>query len=454
MAGERCRQDLTDIFSAAVRRVDPEAMLLSQVSLAGDLLEITLPEESLSIDLSAYRRILVLGAGKATARMAKAIESILGGKISGGVISVKYGHTEKLRTVRMIEAGHPLPDENSERAAREIARLASEADKDTLVINLISGGGSALLCLPYADDFVQLDLAGKQATTRLLLECGAAIQEINCIRKHISGIKGGRLAELIYPAACLSLILSDVIGDRLDAIASGLTVADNTTYADARQIMDTYRIWESVPEAVRRIITRGLEGEIAETPKQGDSALTRVRNVLIGTNRAALLAAEKKARELGYHPLVLSSRITGEAREIAKFYLGLCLDTAKYRQPAEKPACLIAGGETTVTLRGKGLGGRNQEMALSFLNELANAQAESAGITFLSAGTDGNDGPTDAAGAFADAGLLARGREKGLSIRDYLDANDSYHFFEAVGGLLVTGPTNTNVCDVQLMLIV
>jgi glycerate 2-kinase len=454
MAGKRFREDLEEIFSAAVRRVDPEAMLLSQVALKGDLLEIALPEETLSIDLAAYRRILVLGAGKATARMAKAMESILGGKISGGAISVKYGHTEKLSTIQMIEAGHPLPDENSQRAAREIARLAAEADQDTLVINLISGGGSALLCLPYADDSVQLDLAGKQATTRLLLECGAAIQEINCIRKHISGIKGGRLAELIHPAACLNLILSDVIGDRLDAIASGLTVADDTTYTDARQIMDTYRIWESVPEAVRRIITLGLTGKIAETPKQGDAALTRVRNVLIGTNRAALLAAEKKARELGYHPLVLSSRITGEAREIAKFYLGLCLDTAKYRQPAEKPACLIAGGETTVTLRGKGLGGRNQEMALSFLNELANAQAESAGITFLSAGTDGNDGPTDAAGAFADAGLLARGREKGLSIRDYLEANDSYHFFEAVGGLLVTGPTNTNVCDVQLMLIV
>jgi hydroxypyruvate reductase len=455
------RKDLTDIFSAAVKRVDPESMLLKQCSLDGNVFKVSLPEQNVHYDLSKYQKILVIGAGKATARMAKAIEAVLGSRITEGVIAVKYGHTEDLRIIKTIESGHPVPDNNSLKAAEEIIKLARSADDKTLVINLISGGGSALLCLPYRNDEFECSLEDKQAVTKLLLECGAEIAEINTIRKHLSLIKGGRLAEAIYPASALSLILSDVVGDRLDSIASGLTVPDGSTYKDAVRIIDKYRIKSKLPTSAARFIMLGEAGKIPETPEKDSPVFKKSRNVLIGTNLAACKSAEAAAKALGYNTVVLSSQITGEASEIAKFYLGIGRDIRRDLGMLPRPACIIAGGETTVTIKGRGLGGRNQEMALAFLNELKDLPAvhpedgsDSPQIYFLSGGTDGNDGPTDAAGAFAAADIAAAGAAAGLKIQAYLDNNDSYNYFRQTGGLLITGPTNTNVCDVQIMLVV
>ncbi|MBI9101846.1 MAG: glycerate kinase [Spirochaetales bacterium] len=447
------RKDLEQIFLAGVERVNPWQMILSKVKKVGNNLLIELDSEILTFNLNDYKQIFVIGAGKATAPMAAALEAILGARISQGIISVKYGHTAELDLIKMIEAGHPVPDENSNLAAKEMADLAGQADVNTLVISLISGGGSALLSLPWSDDKVSLSLSDKQDTTKLLLECGAAIQEINCIRKHISGIKGGRLASLVHPATCINLILSDVIGDRLDSIASGLTVADSSTFAQAVEILDKYGIRDKVPAGVKSILERGLSGDIPDTPKKGDPIFDKVKNCLLGTNRAALIASEKKARELGFQPVILSSRIAGEAREIAKFYLGMALDCSGLRDGSGRPLCLIGGGETTVTLRGKGTGGRNQEMALSFLNEMRDTPDETNRIFFLSGGTDGNDGPTDAAGAYAELGIFDAGLAEGLSIQEYLNKNDSYNYFKQAGGLLMTGPTNTNVCDIQLVIV-
>ena len=448
--GRDYKKDLTEIFMAAVKRVDPESMLLNQCSLDGNILTVSLPDQTEKYNLSNYNRILVIGAGKATARMAKAIEAILGDRISEGLIAVKYGHTEDLSIIKTIESGHPVPDDNSVKAAEEIIKLARSADENTLVINLISGGGSALLCLPYKNDEFECSLEDKQATTRLLLECGAEIAEINTIRKHLSLIKGGRLAEAIFPATALNLILSDVVGDRLDSIASGLTVPDGSTYKDAIRIIEKYKIKKKLPTSAARFIMFGDAGTIPETPKHGSPVFKKISNVLIGTNLAACKSAEAAAKALGYNTTVLSSQITGEASEAAKFYLGIGRDIRRDLGMLPRPACIIAGGETTVTIKGSGLGGRNQEMALAFLAELQNDD----GIYFLSGGTDGNDGPTDAAGAFAAEDIAFAGKKAGLSIQAYLDNNDSYNYFDKAGGLLKTGPTNTNVCDVQIMIVV
>jgi hydroxypyruvate reductase len=298
-----------------------------------------------------------------------------------------------------------------------------------------------------------LTLEDKQATTKILLACGATIQEINCIRKHLSGIKGGRLAALAYPAESVNLILSDVVGDRLDSIASGLAVPDNSTYDEAIRLVNKYEIAGKLPPPAWKVLELGAAGKLPETPKKGDPVFGKVKNILIGSNYGALLAAEKKAKELGYNTVVLSSEVTGEAREAAKFYIGVGRDVLKHDLAVKKPACVIAGGETTVTLKGTGKGGRNQEMALSFLEEIESNPEGSEGIWFLAASTDGNDGPTDAAGAFADLEILAAGKKAGLSIQDSLSRNDSYHYYDKIGFLHKTGPTNTNVCDVQLVIV-
>ena len=451
-------KDLESIFRAGVRRVNPRELIYAGLRLEGEQLIVQSESTSLSIDLGAFQRILVLGAGKASAAMAAGLEQVLGDRIHEGVVVVKYGHTEELKRIRLIESGHPVPDEQGVRGAEAVAELARRADERTLVLNLISGGGSAILPAPFqgrgASGPLTLSLEDKRAATRVLLACGATIQEFNCIRKHISALKGGRLAELLHPARSLNLILSDVVGDRLDTIASGLTVADETTFAQALSIVGRYGIEEKLPAAVVDLLRRGATGEFPETPKPGDPAFAPVTNVLLGTNYTALSAAAGKAEQLGYAPVVLSSRVVGEAREVAKVLSAIAMDAGTLELLAGKPVCLLCGGETTVTLRGEGLGGRNQELALAFLHEIAAADAAAAkGVYFLSGATDGNDGPTDAAGAFASAHILEQSRKQGLSIPDYLGRNDSYHFYEAVGGLLKTGPTNTNVCDLQICLI-
>ncbi len=445
------------IFRAGLARVEPFRMLAEHVSLEGSCLVVLLEDQRLELDLTPFQRILVLGAGKAAAPMARALESILGERIDQGCIVVKYGHTAPLRRIRMLEAGHPVPDDNGVAAAAALLRLAEEADARTLVITLISGGGSALLPAPLEYELrgctVRLSLADKQRTTRALLRCGAEIAEINCIRKHLSALKGGRLLQRLAPARSLSFILSDVVGDDLSSIASGLTSSDQSTYADALAVVEKYDIAAELPARVLETLREGAQGLILETLAPGDPAEALCTNVLLGNNARALAAAGDKARELGYNVLCLTSRITGEAREVAKVLAAVAADLACSGFPVAKPACVISGGEPTVTLRGAGTGGRNQELALAFLAAMEQRPDTFQGVSFLAASTDGNDGPTDAAGAFASLDILGRAKEAGLSLREYLRQNDANHFFDAVNGLYKTAPTNTNVCDLHIMLV-
>ncbi len=454
---EACLKALEEIFRAGLDRVDPEALIGGCLRVDGNTLTADAGQDRRSYDLDRFERVVVIGFGKATARMAKALETVLGDRIDDGLISVKYGHTEKLSRIRTIEAGHPVPDENGIEASRQIADMARRADAATLVISLISGGGSALIPYPWSGkaegEKIELTLAQKQRVTEVLLGCGAVINEINCLRKHLSRIKGGRLAQLFLPATSLNLILSDVVGDRLDAIASGPTTWDTTSFSDAARIVDKYDIEDKLPEPVRRIFSRGKAGAIPDTPKKGDPVFDRVANLLVGTNYQSLQAAARKAGALGFSPVILSSQIVGEAKEVAKVYCGIGKDARQKGLFGKRPLCLIGGGETTVTLKGSGKGGRNQEMALSFLAEIEQDPAAAEGLYFLAASTDGNDGPTDAAGAFACREILQSAQDRGLRIADALKNNDAYSFFTQAGGLLKTGPTNTNVCDIQLLIV-
>ena len=392
-------------------------------------------------DYSGFRRVWVIGAGKAGASMARAAERALGRAIAGGLVNVKYGHVAKLRRVELNECGHPVPDQRGVAGAERIAAIAAAAGKDDLVLCLISGGASALLPLPAPP----VTLAEKQEVTRLLLASGADIHEINTVRKHLSAIKGGQLARLAWPARVEALLVSDVIGDDLDVIGSGPAAPDRSTFADAAQVLERYGIRDQVPAAVRTRLEQGLAGRVAETPKPGDPLFARVRNTVAGGNRLALDAAAREARQLGFRTIVLSSTIAGETREIARMHAAIAREAAEHGRPARPPACILSGGETTVTLRGNGLGGRNQEFALAAALDIAGLDD----VVVLSAGTDGTDGPTDAAGAIADGDTLRRKPDA----RRFLDANDSYHYFEALDDLVVTGPTNTNVADVRILLV-
>jgi glycerate 2-kinase len=388
-----------------------------------------------------FRNIYVIGAGKAGASMALAAERALGKRITTGLINVKDGHLAKLRRIELNQCGHPVPDERGASGAARIAQIATGAGRDDLVICLVSGGASALLPLPAEG----ITLEEKQATTRLLLACGATIHEINAVRKHISRIKGGQLARLATPARVESLLLSDVIGDDLDVIGSGPTAPDASTFATVAAILDRYQIRTRVPAPVRERIEQGVRGEIPETPKPADPVFARVRNTIVGGNRLALDAAARAARSLGYRTLILSSTIEGETREIARMHAAIAREIVQSGRPARPPACIITGGETTVTIKGDGLGGRNQEFVLAAAIDIAGLE----NTVVFSAGTDGSDGPTDAAGAIADGDTLRRNP----AAREFLDRNDSYRYFQSLNDLVITGPTNTNVMDVRLLLV-
>lgn len=442
MAQPLCR-DALRIFRAALKAADPAAAINRHLTLEGS----TLTAGGRRYQLDRFRRIFVIGAGKAGAAMAQAVERLLGARIAGGLINIKYGHNVKygrlarLRRIELNQCGHPVPDINGVRGAERIAGIARQARADELIVCLISGGASALMPLPAPP----ITLEHEQRLTQLLLDCGADIREMNCLRKHISELKGGELARLAHPATVLTLILSDVIGDDLDVIGSGPTVPDRSTFADAAAILDKYRLWERAPIAIANRI-RAAE---SETPKPGDPAFERVHNLIIGSNRLALEASAGKARELGYRPLLLSTYIEGETRDVARVHAAIAKEIRASGRPIRAPACVISGGETTVTIRGNGMGGRNQEFALAAAIDLDRLP----GVAILSAGTDGTDGPTDAAGAIATGETMARARKQGLHGAAFLANNDSYHFFERVGGLIKTGPTNTNVMDVRLILV-
>jgi glycerate 2-kinase len=443
---KRIRTEGKAIFRESLRPVNPYGAVKHFVRVENDQLILGKDgEDQNTLDLKQFDCISLVGGGKATAPMAKAMEALLGDRIGTGMINVKYGFTEKLSMTRTVEASHPLPDENGVKGTEAIMDLLAKAGNKDLIISLISGGGSALLCQPAQG----ISLREKQAVTGMLLDCGASIDEINAVRKHISAAKGGQMARAAFPATVVNLMLSDVVGDKMDVIASGPFVPDSSTFEDALGILRKYDL-KGVPGSIVRRLEDGVQGRIPDTPKEGDSVFQNVFNIIVGSNILALEAAEKKARELGYDTLILSSLIEGETRDVARVHCAIAREICRSGRPIGKPACIISGGETTVTVRGNGLGGRNQEFCLTSAVEIAGLPEK---MVVLSGGTDGNDGPTDAAGAVVDPYTVERGREAGLSAVDFLNNNDAYHFFEKTEDLLMTGPTNTNVMDVRLLLV-
>jgi len=443
---KRIRTEAKAIFRESLRPVNPYGAVKNFVRVENDQLILGEDGENQNtIDLKQFDHISLVGGGKATAPMAKAMEALLGDRIDKGLINVKYGFTEKLRVTRTVEASHPLPDENGVKGTEAIMDFLAKAGDKDLIVSLISGGGSALLCQPAQG----ISLREKQAVTGMLLDCGASIDEINAVRKHISAAKGGQMARAAFPATVVNLMLSDVVGDKMDVIASGPFVPDTSTFEDALGILRKYDL-KGVPGSIVRRLEDGAKGRIPDTPKEGDSVFLNVSNIIVGSNILALEAAEKKARELGYDTLILSSLIEGETRDVARVHCAIVREICRSGRPIGKPACIISGGETTVTMRGNGLGGRNQEFCLTSAVEIAGLPEK---IVVLSGGTDGNDGPTDAAGAVVDPYTVERGRKAGLSAVDFLNNNDAYLFFEKTEDLLMTGPTNTNVMDVRLLLI-
>ncbi len=436
-SGDESRARALAVLEAGLEAADPAMAIRRVIRRERDTLWI----DGSAYDLRRYRRIIVIGGGKAGAPMAAALEELLGERIAAGVINVKYGYTTSTRLIRLREAGHPVPDAAGVEGAQEMVNLLRGMTADALVLCLISGGGSALMTLPVAG--VSLD--DMQTLTGLLLRSGAPIQDINAVRKHLSQIKGGQLARLAYPAAVVALILSDVVGSPLDVIASGPTVPDTTTFADAQAVIDRYGIADEVPESIRAHLRRGAAGEVADTPKE----LANVRNVIIADNGRAAQAAVERAKELGFHTLLLSTYIEGEAREVARVLAALAKEIAATGHPISRPACLILGGETTVTIKGTGKGGRNQELALAAALAIQGME----GVLIASLGTDGSDGPTDAAGGLADGSTVVRGSSVGRSARSALDNNDAYSYLHAVGDLMVTGPTNTNVNDLMAVFV-
>ena len=429
------------MIEAAVAAVDPGAAVHRAVRRRGTVLRIG-PHV---YDLDRFKRVFVIGTGKAAAPMAQALEEILGGRVTGGLVSVKDGHTVPLRRVELVEAGHPLPDARGQRAAERILQISQEGRAGDLVLCVISGGGSALLPAPVEG----VSLRDKTALTDLLLRSGATIQEVNAVRKHLSRLKGGQLAKAAAPAHLAVLVLSDVIGDPLDAIASGPAAPDPTTFADALGVIRRYAIETAIPSSALDHLRRGAAGKIPETPKPGDPVFGRVRTVIIGNSAHSARAAAAVAAHDGFRTLLLTTSLDGEAREAGRLFASLARGVQDAGLPFVSPACLLAGGETTVTVRGNGKGGRCQEFALSAGLSVAGRSE----VVIAAFGTDGSDGPTDAAGALATGDTLARAEALGLDARAALARNDAYPFFHRLGDLLVTGPTNTNVNDLYVVLI-
>ena len=434
------REAIQAIQRAALAAVEPGAAVRQAVQRQGE----RLIAAGRSYDLAVVERVWVFGAGKAAAAMAAALHAILGDRLSGGLAVTKYGHASPgAGPIELIEAGHPLPDEAGVAAARRMAGLLAGGTGRDLVLAIISGGGSALLALPAEG----ISLADLQATTDLLLRSGATIGEMNAVRKHLSQVKGGGLARLAAPNPVIGLILSDVVGDPLDAIASGPTAPDPTTFDDAWAALERYDLTERLPASVRDRLQAGRRGELPETPKPGDPLFKRVHNVIVGSNRLAAEAAVEEARRWGLNGLLLSTFVEGEARHVGRVAAALAREMVSFDRPVARPACLVWGGETTVTVRGTGRGGRNQELALAAALALDGVP----NVLLAALGTDGTDGPTDAAGAVVTGETAARARALDLDPAAYLANNDAYPLFDALDDLLRTGPTGTNVNDLLFL---
>jgi glycerate 2-kinase len=428
-----------DILGAALVAADPRMAVKRFLELEGE--DLLVGERH--YHLPDYRRILVVGAGKAGAAMAAGVEDVLGERVHGGIVNVKYGHVAPTRRVRVHEAGHPMPDEQGLAGTAEMVGLLQQAGSDDLVVAVISGGGSALMDLPVEG----ITLEHMKALTDALLRSGATINQINTIRKHLSQVKGGGLARIASPAHVIALLLSDVVGNPLDVIASGPTVPDTTTFRDAWQVLEQFGLTGQVPEPILARLRAGMSGQIPETPKEGDEVFGGVQNVVVASNELAAEAALARAREVGFNTLLLTTFLEGEAREAGKMFAAVAREVVAYGRPVPRPACIVAGGETTVTVRGGGRGGRNQEMALSAALKIAGLED----VMIVCSATDGTDGPTDATGAIADGSTTSRAADLDLVPGEYLARNDSYSFFAQLGDLIKTGPTNTNVNDLTFV---
>jgi hydroxypyruvate reductase len=428
------------VLAAALQAVEPGAAVRRYLRREGA----TLLAGGRPYDLDQFERVWIVGAGKASAPMAAAAAEILAERLSGGVVVVKEGYAQEAGgPLAVVEAGHPVPDERGVAGAQRMAGLLRGAGPRDLVLALISGGGSALLTLPGEG----LALGDLQRLTDLLLRSGASINEINALRKHLDAMKGGGLARLAHPAALVTLVLSDVVGSPLDVIASGPSVPDTSTFGDAWGVLERYGLLEQTPAPVLARLRRGLAGELPETPRASDPLFGRVHNLVVGSNVQAAEAALAAARAEGWGALLLTTYLQGEAREAGRFLAAVARELAATGNPLPRPACVVAGGETTVTLRGGGRGGRNQELALAAAPELAGL----ADLALVALATDGGDGPTDAAGAVVTGATLERARALGLDPAAHLARNDAYPFFAQLGDLLLPGPTRTNVNDLALV---
>ena len=441
----KARRVAVGVLRAVLDSADPRMAIRNHIHRIDNVLNVN----NLAIDLDKFERIFVVGGGKASGGMAEALEEILRDNLTEGFVNVLQGMESGVRTKKIFlnKVRHPIPDKKGVEGSRRIIQLVRKARKKDLVICLISGGGSALLPLPA----IGITLQDKQNLTEALLKCGATINEINSVRKHVSKLKGGQLTKASYPATLISLILSDVVGDPLDTIASGPTAPDRTTFSDAISVLKKYDLWKDpLFKRIKKRLEAGLRGKIPETPKPSDKVFDKTQNIIIGNNRSVALAACQEAKDLGLNSLLLSSMIEGEARHVGIAYAGIMKEIFYSDTPIPKPAVVVAGGETTVTVTGHGRGGRNQELVLSSSLKIEGLR----GIVIASIGTDGIDGPTDAAGAIADGQTTKRAHDKGFDAVEFLANNDSYRFFSKLDDLISTGPTGTNVNDITVMVVV
>lgn len=433
------------IFKAGICAVDPFAAVKGVLNKDQNDLVLKIGQKEWQRSLDKFQRIFVTGCGKAGAPMVQAVEEIIGDHVTDGIVTVKYGHigTTPPRIVSIVEAAHPFPDHAGVSSCRQALDMIGESTKDDLVIALISGGGSALWPQPVAS----ISLTDKQKVNEILLECGADIHEINCVRKHLSLVKGGQAAKAAFPADVIVLIISDVIGDNLDVIASGPFAPDSSTFADVIKVIEKHKLSSELPKPVFEHLQSGFLGNISDTPKTSDPIFRKITQILCATNALAVKAAAQKAEQLGYKAYVLSDPVFGEAQKAAQM---LVKEAIELKQQSLQPVALIAGGETTVTLSDtRGKGGRNQEIILAAALKLDGIE----GIIVGSCGTDGNDGPTDAAGAIANGKSVARAKKLGMDSEEFLRRHDAYHFFNKLDDLIITGPTNTNVMDIHCILI-
>jgi len=438
---QKARRLALESLEAAVKAVDPKQIIKSKLNLKNSILYVG----EHSFDLGRFKNVYVIGGGKASGLMANALEQVLGKHITRGIVNVPRGDKAKTNIIKLHAASHPIPDETGVQGTTQMLKIAEKANEDDLIICLISGGGSSLMPLPRGE----ISVADKREITNALLKCGATINEINTVRKHISEFKGGWLAKKAYPATILNLILSDVLSDPLDFIASGPTVLDSTTFSDAVKVLKKYVLWNKTPKTVQKVLSDGEKGLIPETPKANDDAFKKVFNVVVGNNRLASQTACKQLELDGLNTFLLTATLEGEARHVGTMLSSIASEMISSGNPVSRPAGVVVGGETTVTVTGKGLGGRNQEIALAATLKLKNVD----GVVIASLSTDGIDGPTDAAGAIVDGKTLKKAKKKGLIPEEYLSRNDSYNFFSKIGDLIFTGPTGTNVNDVSAIVV-